>query len=235
MKRPVYWKMIKESVENLNNPTTVSEIKEYITSKWGDIKSTAIETDIIAMTVNHDSRIHYRGNKKPRLSNSNSSYDLLFRTEKGRRGLLIKYEIEKHGIWEIFEDGNGKLGVRLFQNDSTQFTINDSEVSNKFIEGSATEVILTKYERNQEARTACLEHYGYMCSVCEFDFEKRYGKIGVNFIHVHHLTKLATIKKAHEVDPVRDLRPVCPNCHAMLHRQEPPLTIDNLKSMMRRV
>ena len=32
-----------------------------------------------------------------------------------------------------------------------------------------------------------------------------------------------------EVDPVKDLRPVCPNCHAMLHKQTPALNIEKLK------
>jgi Predicted restriction endonuclease len=65
--------------------------------------------------------------------------------------------------------------------------------------------------------------------VCGFDFEKRYGAIGVGFIHVHHLVDIASIGGRYQVDPVRDLRPVCPNCHAMLHREKPALSIQELK------
>ena len=68
--------------------------------------------------------------------------------------------------------------------------------------------------------------------VCNFDFEKIYGKIGQNFIHVHHLTKVADIGNKYEVNPIKDLIPVCPNCHSMLHKQEPPFTIDELKSLL---
>jgi predicted HNH restriction endonuclease len=46
---------------------------------------------------------------------------------------------------------------------------------------------------------------------------------------VHHLRPLSGIAEEYEIDPVEDLRPVCPNCHAMLHRKTPPYTIDELR------
>jgi 5-methylcytosine-specific restriction protein A len=98
-----------------------------------------------------------------------------------------------------------------------------------FIEGSATQVTQTRYERNIYARKKCLNYYGYSCSVCGFNFEKFYGNLGCQFIHVHHLTQVATIKQEYKVDLIKDLRPVCPNCHSMLHKQNPPLTIEELK------
>jgi len=90
-----------------------------------------------------------------------------------------------------------------------------------------------RYERNVFARNECLKHYGYSCSVCDFNFEKYYGSLGYKFIHVHHLTQVATRKQEYKVDPIQDLRPVCPNCHSMLHKQNPPLTIDELKSIIK--
>ena len=36
----------------------------------------------------------------------------------------------------------------------------------------------------------------------------------------------------YEVDPVRDLRPVCPNCHAVLHRREPPYSLDEVREFL---
>jgi len=38
----------------------------------------------------------------------------------------------------------------------------------------------------------------------------------------------------YKVDPINDLCPVCPNCHAMLHRRSPPLSIDELKQLLKR-
>jgi len=97
-------------------------------------------------------------------------------------------------------------------------------------EGIKKTVIVNSYERNPIARTKCIEHYGAQCVVCNFNFEKEYGDIGKGFIHVHHLTQLSEIEQGYEVDPINDLCPVCPNCHSMLHRKKPPLTIEQLKS-----
>ena len=103
-----------------------------------------------------------------------------------------------------------------------------------FVEGSATQVTQTRYERNIYARKECLKHYGYSCSVCDFNFEKFYGSLGYKFIHVHHLTQVATIKQEYKLNPIQDLRPVCPNCHSMLHKQNPPLTIEELKEIIKK-
>ncbi|HBI00952.1 MAG TPA: HNH endonuclease, partial [Flavobacterium sp.] len=67
---------------------------------------------------------------------------------------------------------------------------------------------------------------------CELNFEETYGNMGYKFIHVHHLTPVSTVGKEYKVNPVEDLRPVCPNCHAMLHRRNPPLTIEELREII---
>jgi hypothetical protein len=106
------------------------------------------------------------------------------------------------------------------------------EESEKLIEGAKKQVTVNAYERSQKARQECIDKYGYKCEVCDFEFEKKYGKIGKNFIHVHHLKELNKIKKEYEVNPIKDLRPVCPNCHAMLHKRKPSYSIKELKSII---
>ena len=66
------------------------------------------------------------------------------------------------------------------------------------------------------------------------DFEETYGETGKDYIHVHHITPLSDIGERYKLDPVKDLRPVCPNCHAMIHRQKPSLTIEALKALMKK-
>ena len=64
-------------------------------------------------------------------------------------------------------------------------------------------------------------------------FFERYGEIGRDFIHVHHRAGMANEKGEHVVNPEKDLVPVCPNCHAMLHRQSPvPYMIEELRRML---
>jgi 5-methylcytosine-specific restriction protein A len=101
-----------------------------------------------------------------------------------------------------------------------------------YTEGTPNQVLVTKYERNPYARKTCIDHYGLTCYVCGFDFESKYGDLGKGFIHVHHLKQVAEIGKEYKIDPVKDLRPVCPNCHAMIHKRKEPYTIEELKEKM---
>ena len=102
------------------------------------------------------------------------------------------------------------------------------------IEGAVRVVSVNAYERNAKARQACVDHYGFDCVVCGFNFAKVYGRIGEGFVHVHHLKDLATVGGEYVVDPVQDLRPVCPNCHAMLHVEKPAMSIAKLCSIIGR-
>ncbi len=98
-------------------------------------------------------------------------------------------------------------------------------------EGSTQEILVNKYERNPEARKQCIEHFGWLCQICEFDFELNYGNIGKQFIHVHHLIPISKVKKGYVINPVTDLIPICPNCHAIIHKRIPCLTINEVKKM----
>lgn len=103
-----------------------------------------------------------------------------------------------------------------------------------YSEGAVYPVYVDRYERSRKARNACIQHYGSQCVICGFDFEKVYGPIGKNKIHVHHLTPLSEIQGEYEVDPIRDLRPVCPNCHLIIHSKKVPFTIEEVKNMLRK-
>lgn len=115
---------------------------------------------------------------------------------------------------------------------SNPFIPTDNGAQKTYTEGTPNRVSVTKYERNPFARKTCLEHYGYTCVVCDFNFEKTYGPIGKDFIHVHHLTQVSAVGQTYAIDPVKDLRPVCPNCHSIIHRQKTPLTIENVKQLI---
>jgi 5-methylcytosine-specific restriction protein A len=105
-----------------------------------------------------------------------------------------------------------------------------------FPEGAVSRVPVNRYERDRRARKKCLEHWGYHCAVCKFSFEKRYGALGLEFIHVHHLRELSKVPPGYEVDPINDLRPICPNCHAMIHRGPgPALTVEELRQWLQPV
>ena len=110
--------------------------------------------------------------------------------------------------------------------------LNIEKEENKFAEGGVTRSLTNRYERNPANRELCLATHGYLCKICGFDFEKTYGKIGKNFIHVHHIEKISLHEEAYYLDPENDLIPVCPNCHAMLHRVDPPMKPEELKKII---
>ena len=103
--------------------------------------------------------------------------------------------------------------------------------SDQYPEGGKKTIIVNYYERNTEARNRCIEINGLNCAVCNINFEEVYGVIGKGFIHVHHVKPLSEIDTNYNVNPETDLVPVCPNCHAMLHRKEYVISIESLKEM----
>ncbi len=107
-----------------------------------------------------------------------------------------------------------------------------AEELEKLLEGAKKTVVINAYERNPKARKLCIEHWKPICTVCEFNFELIYGEIGAGFIHVHHIVPIAQIGKSYQIHPINDLRPVCPNCHAMLHTRNPPLSINKLRNIV---
>jgi 5-methylcytosine-specific restriction protein A len=99
-------------------------------------------------------------------------------------------------------------------------------------EGGVKTLTIQTYDRSAEARDECKKHYGYRCYACGFDFFENYGDIGLNYDEVHHLNQLADAGGEHFVNPIKDLRPVCANCHRMLHTERPPLSIEKLIERM---
>jgi 5-methylcytosine-specific restriction protein A len=104
--------------------------------------------------------------------------------------------------------------------------------TNGLTEGASRQVSINAYERNSTARRLCINHHGAKCKVCSFDFASVYGPIGSGFIHVHHIVPLSDIRGSYQVDPINDLVPVCPNCHAMLHTSRPAMSVAELQKMM---
>jgi len=124
-----------------------------------------------------------------------------------------------------------------------QWYAGDSQIDSKFAEeitrpeiyteGTKKTITVNSYERSPKARAACIAHHGLKCSVCTMNFESRYGELGKGFIHVHHIVPIGSIKEEYKIDPIKDLMPVCPNCHAMIHQTEPPLSIAELKKYIK--
>lgn len=135
-------------------------------------------------------------------------------------GIIAKKSKSGRGFWQ--------LSGSFISTD-----IHADEVTGKiYSEGTVYVVKVNRFERDNSARRACLDHYGYFCSVCGFSFENTYGPLGKNQIHVHHIIPISSIGHSYQLDPISHLVPLCPNCHHMAHRKDPPFSIDELKKMI---
>lgn len=136
-------------------------------------------------------------------------------------------EIDPHELW-LASDSSVASG------ENVRWTLAKCKGTNRseeivYFEGKRYSVISTAIERDNSARRRCLEHFGYNCNVCSINFEKEYGDIGKSYIHVHHRVDLAHTNGKHVIDPKKDLIPLCPNCHAMVHTEKPAMSVEKLK------
>jgi putative restriction endonuclease len=113
------------------------------------------------------------------------------------------------------------------------FYLPEEENESFFAEGFCKSIKVNAYERNPKARKACIDYHGCNCYICSVDLETIYGEIAKDYIHVHHIFEISRVGKEYEVNPITDLIPVCPNCHAMLHRKKPAYKPNELKECIK--
>ena len=140
--------------------------------------------------------------------------------------------IGEWGVWEFDVTGiAGDFAIGILppsQASATAYAVDESTLA----EGALKTVELTVYERNATARRLCIAHYGPTCQACCLNYEDKYGPIGADLIHVHHVTPLSAIGEAYQVDPVRDLIPLCATCHHVVHRRDPPYSLTEIRAAL---
>lgn len=149
--------------------------------------------------------------------------------------IKVHWRTQSSGI-RIDDDSAARLEIlwRTFLVRNGHTDPGTGPVRRLYSEGEQRRVEVNSYNRNPRAREACLQIYGWSCGVCKFDFHAFYGDIGERFIHVHHLKQVSDNEGPYEIDPKTDLLPVCPNCHAMIHRGGGVLEIEELKRHIKR-
>lgn len=201
-----------------------------------------------SLILSEDWQFSKRGRKQPAYEQSREHIRLVEEEGYELRTFPIKYSDankDEDGVGPAKIEGFDpvltakslkKVGRSWYASDDALGNLLPEEVNTpqQYIEGASKLVSVNTYERNSEARAKCIEFHGYKCAVCSFDFEKFYGSIGKNYIHVHHVVPLSEIKKEYKLDPIKELIPVCPNCHAIIHRTQPALTVEQLRNHLAR-
>jgi predicted HNH restriction endonuclease len=207
------------------------EINDTIIARRGLKRVAAIGT--VTQTAYHDPHQHFQpyGSRDQAFANH-----LNVKWSKDPRDIEYTGNVFRMDtVVEIEQERMVRLSLPIDHPISPECVYPDEVPSEKeYIEGAVTQKTVNAYERDPRARAACIARYGYECSVCSINFESVYGQIGSGFIHIHHKKPLSRCGGKYQLDPIQDLAPVCPNCHAMLHTQDPPLDINELQQLVRR-
>ena len=76
-----------------------------------------------------------------------------------------------------------------------------------------------------------MEH-GYTCKACGLLMEDKYGKVARNSVEVHHIIPVSLMGESRVVDPINELVPLCPNCHTIAHKGNPPFGVEQITNMI---
>ena len=138
------------------------------------------------------------------------------------RNLGLKADNKKHKFWQFEIE--------------TDFE-NNNALTGEFPEGKIIERKHKARERNSLVVTIAKQNfkkkYGKLyCQICKFDFESTYGQIGKDFIEGHHTIAVSDMKQDHKTKP-EDIAILCSNCHRMVHKKRPWLTMTQLKKILK--
>lgn len=196
--------------------------KEYIRKGW----EKSMRQDLKKIGINTPSNWSIGFNVKFKFENLNDESDRSLFLEKEEPNIRSSYYTTLLNKREPFRFVNTP--------NSTHDDLPDriSDPNNDIPEGAKLRITVNRYERSNSARTKCIDRHGYTCIVCGMDFSKVYGEIGKDFIHVHHIVPISKIGKAYRINPTKDLVPICPNCHAMLHKGN--VSVEELKKIVKR-
>ncbi len=201
------------TIEKLLNGVGIKIFMEYFEDFSNDSLQTSDLIEILPNEYTEKSRRSRTSKARKIIKN----HDLLNDT--------LNYIINSNKI-----DNNIKSKAKRILNSEKLEIIYPDDIEDKdLFEGTKKQITVNAYERSSQARQECINKYGYKCVICDFDFEKIYGDIGQNFIHVHHIKPLSEIDEKYKINPIEDLRPVCPNCHAMLHKRKPAYSIEEIQ------
>lgn len=217
--QPINSREISSKLQDIRS--TVSNAMMAGPSLWNFFKKVEIGDQII-VTANRKRRYVFEVTGSYFYDNVNSILGYAHQ----RQAALT--DINPEQLWQA-------SGAGVAEGENIRWTLakcNGTKKSEDIIhkEGRRYSVTSTAIERDKVARSKCLAHYGYTCQVCLINFEQEYGEIGKNYIHVHHRIDLASRNGEHTIDPIQDLIPLCPNCHAMVHTQKPAMSIEKLRS-----
>lgn len=150
------------------------------------------------------------------------------------------HDYKKDG-WELIknlEKAIENLGWIEDKDDVSDIERFNTEISRNeeklYKEGKAIKIFVNKFERDRNLVKECIKIHGRICAGCKMSFKDKYGEDIIDIVHVHHKKPLSEIRGEKYKNPIKDLVPLCPNCHAVVHSVMPVMDIEQLKERIKR-
>jgi 5-methylcytosine-specific restriction protein A len=154
-------------------------------------------------------------------------------------GLSRGSKLDKE-VWDDFSGDIGRLN-QVAEAIRLNFTeISSAEELDDDIEATEGQILTRIHEKRERSvklvrmkKQQILKQTGKLeCEACGFNYERMYGKHGRGFAECHHTKPLSEINDA-QMTKLSDLAIVCANCHRMIHKSKPWLSISILKEIVR--
>ena len=149
----------------------------------------------------------------------------LYEDQKDNLASLFSFQLEKtHKILSGMAEGR-RVTVLT---DETMISEGRIEMVKKYAK-----------KRSKALRDAAVKYYtrnGHIeCCACSLEFSSHYGAIGKNYIEIHHLNPICEYDGEVRLDldeAIRELRPLCANCHRVVHLHNPILSIQAVQDAL---
>lgn len=161
-------------------------------------------------------------------------------TNKGGKGLKGASKLDK-ALWAEFYGKPLELAIAAEAIRESAYTNMDDDTLDDVQSYEAKEgKVSYRYHRTLERdrkivalkKASALKLHGKLeCEGCGFDFAATYGPRGLGFIEAHHTNPVHAMQDG-DITTAEDLALVCSNCHRMIHKAKPWLTLTELKALL---
>lgn len=184
--------------------------------------------------------------RKPTFRNANGvgmklSNFLRFDPSYSGKGLGSGNEIERE-VWEEFANDRkrlSKVAAAIREAAASKVPIVEQEPEEDEMDAPEGKLLTQLHKRRERSRKLVARKKEQVlhktnklaCEGCGFDFFERYGEVGKGFIECHHILPISAMGDLHRTK-LEHLVVVCSNCHRMIHRRRPWLSIEELRAAL---
>src|SRR5665647_118832 len=113
---------------------------------------------------------------------------------------------------------------------------NNNELTGEFPEGKIVGRTHKARERNFQVIKIAKENFKKLngklfCQICKFNYEKIYDEIGQHFFEGHHTIAVSEMPPEYRTKQ-EEIAMLCGNCHRMIHKRRPWLTMNQLSKVL---